>query len=110
MSDAFQDREKGFERKYELDQSQQFRVASRRDKLFGLWLAEKLGLVGEEAERYAKDVVASNMDMPGDDDMIEKVKKDLAARNVPLSDKDLNSQLQNANDQAARQILGDIKI
>ena len=71
MSDGFQDREKGFERKYELDQAQQFRVASRRDKLFGLWLAEKLGLVGEEAEQYAKDVVASNMDTPGDDDMID---------------------------------------
>ena len=109
MSDAFQEREKGFERKFQLDQDQQFRVASRRDKLFGQWLAGKLGLNGAAAEQYAKDVVGSNFDKPGDDDMIDKVKKDLAVKNVVIADKELMAKLHECNDEAVRQILAEAK-
>jgi hypothetical protein len=107
MSDAFKDREKGFERKYELDQEQRFRVQSRRDKLFGLWAAGKLGKSGEAAEAYAKEVVAANFDKPGDDDMIAKVTKDLQAAHVAVTDKELRSQLHAAYDRAAQQILAE---
>lgn len=109
MSDAFQEREKGFERKFQLDQEQQFKVAARRDKLFGQWLAGKLGLSGAAADQYAKDVVASNMDKPGDDDMIGKVRKDLDAQKITISDKELLSKLHDCYDDAARQILSDTK-
>jgi hypothetical protein len=109
MSDAFQEREKGFERKYQLDQDQQFKVASRRDKLFGQWLAGKLGLSGATADQYAKDVVAANFEKPGDDDMIAKVRKDLDAKNIAISDKELISRLHELNDEAVRQILGAAK-
>lgn len=105
MSDAFQEREKGFERKYQLDQEQQFRVQSRRDKLFGLWAAGKLGKTADAAEAYAKEVVAANFDKPGDDDMLAKVAKDLQSANVALGDKELRAQLRAAYDQAAQQIL-----
>ncbi|MDX2224617.1 MAG: DUF1476 domain-containing protein [Rhodospirillaceae bacterium] len=107
MSDAFKDREKGFERKYQLDQEQQFRVQSRRDKLFGLWAAGKLGKSGDAAEAYAKEVVAANFDKPGDDDMFAKVDKDLKAANVAVSDQDLRAQLHVAYDRAAQQILSE---
>ncbi len=109
MSDAFQEREKGFERKFQLDQDQLFKVGSRRDKLFGQWLAGKLGLSGAAADQYAKDVVGSNMDAPGDEDMLAKVRKDLADKKVVIADADLLGKLIEMRDEAARQIIGETK-
>lgn len=79
----FDDREKGFEAKYKHDQELQFKVNARRNKLFGLWAAQKLGLSGEAAEAYAKEVVKADFDKPGDDDVLDKVVKDLSAKGVP---------------------------
>lgn len=109
MSDAFQNREKGFERKFQLDQDQQFKVGSRRDKLFGLWLANKLGKSGDAADAYAKEVVGSNFDKPGDDDMLAKVRHDLAAAKVSVPDQELLSRLSALADEAARQIMSEPK-
>ncbi len=90
MSDAFSDREKGFERKFQLDQEQQFRAQVRRDKLFGQWAAGQLGKSGADADKYAQDVVDSNFEKPGDDDLIAKVGKDLGGK---VSDADLKKKL-----------------
>lgn len=78
-TDAFAEREKGFEAKFKLDQEQEFRAQARRNKLFGLWAAEKLGRSGAEADAYAKAVVAADFQKPGHDDVIEKVRADLEA-------------------------------
>jgi hypothetical protein len=107
MSDALRDREKGFEAKYKLDQDKAFKVGTRRDKLFGQWLAGKLGITGPAADQYAKDVVASNFEKPGDDDMIAKVKKDIAAKGISIDDKELLSKLNDLTDEAARQIIAE---
>lgn len=106
MSDAFQNREKGFEAKYQLDQDQQFKVQSRRDRLFGQWLAGKLGV---DAESYAKEVVAANFEKPGDDDLFDKVNKDLTAKGVSIPDAELKSRFSQCQDEATRQILGEAK-
>ncbi len=98
MSDAFSDREKGFERKFQLDQEQQFRAQVRRDKLFGQWAAGQLGKSGAEADKYAQDVVDSNFEKPGDDDIIAKVGKDLGGK---ISDADLKRKLHELFGQAA---------
>jgi hypothetical protein len=104
MSDAFNEREKGFERKYQLDEERQFRVLSRRDKLFGLWVAAKLGHAGAAAEAYAKKIVDANFQKPGDDDMLEVVRADLSAAKVAVGDKDLAKQLSECHHAAVRQI------
>lgn len=109
MSDAFQERQKGFERKYQLDQEQAFKVGARRDKLFGQWLAGKLGKSGDAAEAYAKEVVASNFEKPGDDDMLAKVRKDIAAAGVKIDDNELIAKLHAVHEDAARQIAGEPK-
>jgi hypothetical protein len=83
MSNAFADREKGFEAKFKLDQEQEFRAASRRNRLFGLWVAGQLGKAGAEAEAYAKEVVAADFQKPGSDDVIDKVRADLTAAGKP---------------------------
>lgn len=81
---GFDDREKGFEAKYRLDEETKFRVRSRRNKLLGLWVAKAFGLSADAAEAYAKEVVAADMDRPGDDDMIEKIMADAKVRGAGL--------------------------
>ena len=68
------EREKGFEAEFKRNQELRFRVTARRNRLFGLWAAARLGLPpGEEADTYAKEVVAADFEAPGDDDVIGKV-------------------------------------
>ncbi|MFQ3623206.1 MAG: DUF1476 domain-containing protein [Acetobacteraceae bacterium] len=87
-TDAFADREKGFEAKFKLDQEQAFRAQARRNRLFGLWAAGLLGKVGDEAEAYARTVVAADLQKPGHDDVIEKVQRDLeeGGKSVPAGE------------------------
>jgi hypothetical protein len=73
---TFDDREKGFERKYAHDEELAFKTNARRNKLLGLWAAKKLGKSDEIAEQYAKDVVMADFESSGDNDVIEKLLKD----------------------------------
>lgn len=82
----FDDREKSFEAKASHDQEQEFKSVARRNKLLGLWAAGELGLSGEEAESYAKEVVISDFDEPGDDDVLRKVLGDLQAKGIDTSE------------------------
>jgi hypothetical protein len=101
---TFDEREKGFEAKYKRDQDLQFKVMARRNKLLGLWAAEKMGISGADSETYAKDVVASDFDRPGDDDVLEKVHGDLAAKGLSLSDKDVRKEMERLLDVAREQV------
>lgn len=83
---SFDDRQKGFENKYAHDQELQFKAQARRNKLLGLWAAEKMGLKGEAADAYAKTVVKADFDEPGDEDVFRKIRKDLDAKGVAQSD------------------------
>jgi hypothetical protein len=87
-ADSFSDRQKGFERKFQLDQEQEFRAQARRNRLFGLWVAGKLGKLDADADAYAKQVVAADFEKPGHDDVIDKVAADLdaAGRSAPKAE------------------------
>ena len=88
---TFNDREKGFEAKYKHDAEIQFKVTARRNKLLGLWAAQKLGMSGNAAEAYAKEVVAADFDEPGDEDVYRKVAGDLDGKGV--SEKDIRHEM-----------------
>lgn len=79
---TFDKREEGFEKKFALDEEQKFKAEARRNKLLGLWAAEKLGKTGDDASAYAKEVVASDFEEAGDGDVLRKVVADLAGRGV----------------------------
>jgi hypothetical protein len=79
---TFDKREEGFEKKYAHDEELRFKATARRNKLFGLWAAEKLGLKGAEADSYAKSVVIVDFEEGGDNDVFRKVRKDLDAKGV----------------------------
>jgi hypothetical protein len=82
----FDKREEGFEKQFAHDEELKFKATARRDKLLGLWAAEKLGLTGAAAEAYAKEVVVADIEATGDHDMFGKIRKDLDAKGVTLSD------------------------
>ena len=84
---TFEDREKGEEALYKHDQELEFKIRNRRNKLFGVWLAEThLGKSGEESFAYAKELVMQGFEKPGDEALFEKVKGDLAAAGGDVSD------------------------
>jgi len=83
---SFDDRKSAFENKFKHDQEVQFKVNARRNKLVGLWAAEKLGKTGPDADAYAKEVVASDFEKAGDDDVIEKLEADLKGKGVSVAD------------------------
>jgi hypothetical protein len=82
----FEKREKGFEWGFAHDEDLKFKATARRDKLLGLWAAEKLGLSGAEADAYANELVVADLEEAGDDDVLRKIRKDFAAKGVVQSD------------------------
>lgn len=83
---TFDKREEGFEKKFALDEEQKFKAEARRNKLLGLWAAEKLGKSGDDAAAYAKEVVASDFEESGDADVLRKVAADLASKGISEAD------------------------
>lgn len=102
---AFDDRKDAFERKYAHDEKLGFDVEARCSKLFGLWIAEKLGLSGAEASAYALEVVESNLEEPGFEDVLRKVRGDLEGRGLEISDHMLHIELDKALAEAKKQIM-----
>jgi hypothetical protein len=86
---TFDKREEGFEKKFALDEELRFKATARRNKLLGLWAAEKLGLKGTEADTYAKAVVASDFEEAGDHDVFRKVRADLDKKVAGVSDQEI---------------------
>jgi hypothetical protein len=83
---TFDKREEGFEKQFAHDEELKFKATARRNKLLGLWVAEKLGLAGADAEAYAKALVVADMEATGDHDVFGRIRKDLDAKGVGLSD------------------------
>ena len=86
---TFDKREEGFEKKFAHDEELRFKANARRNKLLGLWAAEKMGLSGPAADAYAKEVVVADFEEAGDDDVFRKVRKDFDAKGVAQSDQDI---------------------
>lgn len=101
---TFDKREEGFEKKFALDEELRFKANARRNKMLGTWAAEKLGLAGDEAEAYAKTVVMADFDGPGDDDVFRKVRTDLEAKGLGISDHQIRRTMDELMEQAVAQI------
>ncbi|MEP9351189.1 DUF1476 domain-containing protein [Xanthobacter sp. KR7-225] len=83
---TFDKREEGFEKRFAMDEESRFKALARRNKKLGLWAAEKLGLAGEAADAYAKEVVVVDLEEAGDDDVFRKLRADFDAKGVDVSD------------------------
>jgi hypothetical protein len=83
---SFEDREKSFERKFAIDEELKFRATARRNKLLGLWAAEQMGLSGDAAHAYAREVIKADLAEPGDEDVVRKIRADFDQKNIGQSD------------------------
>ncbi len=101
---TFDDRKKGQEAKYSKDQETIFRVTARRNKLLGLWAAEHLGIHGEAADAYARQVIEADFEKPGDDDVVEKIMGDFSAQSVDIEENELRQKMDDFLGQAREQI------
>ena len=104
MSNSFKDRETGFENKFAHDEELRFKATARRNKLLGLWAAEKLGLSGEDADAYAKAVVIADIEEVGDQDVLRKVKGDLDAKGAGVSEHQIRREMDDLMRVALEQI------
>ncbi|MFL5102203.1 MAG: DUF1476 domain-containing protein [Xanthobacteraceae bacterium] len=102
----FDKREEGFEKKFAHDEELRFKAMARRNRLLGLWAAEKLGLSGPEAAAYAKDVVMADFEEPGVNDVFRKIRKDFDAKGVTESDQQIRRNMEQFLAQAVAQIKG----
>jgi hypothetical protein len=83
---TFDDREKAFENKFAHDEELEFKAVARRNRMLGLWAAGLMGLGGDHVEEYARAVVKSDFEQPGDEDVLRKVFKDLTASTVKITE------------------------
>ncbi|CAH2405134.1 conserved hypothetical protein [Mesorhizobium prunaredense] len=101
---SMRDRQEGFEKKFAMDEDTKFRAMARRNKLLGLWAAEKLGKSGEDADAYAKEVVRADFEEAGDDDVLRKLRADFDAAGVAQSDVQIRSVMNDLLATAVEQI------
>jgi hypothetical protein len=90
---GFDDREKAFEKKFAHDADLKFKAESRRNKMLAEWAGAKMGVTGAALEDYIKAVRKADLEEKGDDDVFRKVKGDLAAKNVAVSDADIRKHM-----------------
>ena len=101
---TFDKREEGFEKQFAHDEELKFKATSRRNKLLGLWAAEKLGRKGTDADTYAKEVVMADFEEAGEDDVFRKIRKDLDAKGVAVPDQDIRRAMLDLMGTAVEQI------
>jgi len=104
---GFNDREKGFEAKYQHDEETRFKINARRNKLLGLWAAEKMGLGGADADAYAKEVVIADFEEAGDDDVLRKVLGDLTAKGIGVDERAVRKEMDALMATASEQIISE---
>ena len=101
---TFDKREEGFESKFAHDEELRFKARARRNKLVGLWAAEKLGLAGAAAETYATNVVNADLDKPDGDSVFSKLRNDFDERGVAQSDHQIRRTMEEAMAKAVAEI------
>ena len=101
---GFDKRKKDAEARYQRDQELAFKANARRNKLLGLWAAEQMGISGGDADAYAKEVVVSDFERPGDEDVLEKVLKDLTDKGIDIAGHTVRKEMNRLMEVAREQV------
>ena len=101
---GFKKRKQDAENRFKHDQELEFKANARRNKLLGLWAAEQMGVSGDAADKYAKEVVVSDFDRPGDEDVLEKVLKDFTDKGLDMSSSKLRKEMDRLMEIARTQV------
>ena len=89
----FDEREKGFEKKFIKDEELQFKINAKRNKYLGEWAAEKLGKSDIDKEAYVQEVIKSDFAEPGDEDVFRKIQDDFKKASISTSDSEIREQM-----------------
>jgi hypothetical protein len=106
---TFEERQKGFERKFALDEELKFKATARRNRLLGLWAAGEMGIAGDDALAYAREVVKADLAEPGEEDVFRKIRADFDAKGVNQSDHQIRRMMTEMMGQAIAQIESEAK-
>jgi hypothetical protein len=106
---SFEDREKGFERKFAHDEELKFKATARRNRLLGLCAAEQMGVTGEAAQAYAREVIKADLVARGEEDLFSKIRADFDAKGVSQSDHQIRRQMADLMGVAIGQIESEAK-
>jgi len=103
----FDDRRRGEEAKFAMDEDTAFRVAARRNRLLGEWAAGVMGLTEEETDAYKKAVVQADFEEAGDEDVIRKLLGDLTAADTNVGEAEIRAKLEEMTVEAKRQLMSE---
>ena len=102
MNNKFTDREKGFEKKFQMDEELQFKIAARSNKYLGEWASSMLGKNEEETKNYIQEIIKSDLEETGQEDVFRKIKNDFKVASISMDDKEIRlameKSLQNAKE------------
>lgn len=101
---TFDQREDAFEKKFVLDEEQKFKAEARRNKYLGMWAAEKLGISGEAANAYARDVITAELEPGGAANVVRMLVRDFAAKGVTVSEQTIVDQMAELMMRAAAEV------
>ena len=92
----FNEREKSFEKKFQMDEELQFKIAARSNKYLGEWASLKLGKNDEEKKNYIQEIIRSDLEEAGQEDVFRKIKKDFQAASIAVEEKEIRDQMEKA--------------
>ena len=96
MNNKFTDREKGFEKKFQMDEELQFKIASRSNKYIGEWVSSMLHKNEEETKKYIQEVIKSDLEEAGHEDVFRKIKSDFQAASINVEETEIRNQMEKA--------------
>ena len=96
MNNKFTDREKSFEKKFQMDQELQFKVQARSCKYLAEFVSSKLGKTEEEKKNYIQEIIKADMEEPGQEDVFRKIKKDFQTASINIEDSEIRDQMEKA--------------
>ena len=100
MSNKFEEREKGFEKKFVRDEELQFKVQARSNKYIAEFVSQKLGKGEEEKKKYVQEIIKADMEESGTEDVFRKIKKDFQEASIDISDSEIRDEIKKALNRA----------
>ena len=92
----FDEREKSFEKKFQMDEELQFKVSARSNKYLGEWVGEKLGKNNEETKQYIQEIIKSDLEESGREDVFRKIQKDFKIASIEIQEDEIRKQMEKA--------------
>ena len=96
MNNKFTEREKGFEKKFARDEELQFKIQARSNKYIAEFVSEKLGKTEKEKKKYVQEIIKTDMEEAGSEDVFRKIKKDLQLASISIDDTEIREQMEKA--------------